>query len=135
MSGARAEFCTDTSTGAPGAANRAPMAVSQTAVPKLFAVIHPPPFQISPTPGVTGLVAHVFTIFHQGVTAASRLMLATNIAKFMKEYNIDGVYTDWEYSGVNERGRLELLPLIFNMPHPGTDHPDIPPGDKYEGKN
>jgi hypothetical protein len=41
-----------------------------------------------------------YNIFRQGVTAANRLKMATNIANFIKENNLDGVDIDWEYPGV-----------------------------------
>lgn len=41
-----------------------------------------------------------YNIFRQGVKAANRLTMATNIANFIKENNLDGVDIDWEYPGV-----------------------------------
>ncbi|RAH64784.1 glycoside hydrolase family 18 protein [Aspergillus aculeatinus CBS 121060] len=40
-----------------------------------------------------------YMIFREGVTAANRLTMATNIANFIKEYDLDGVNIDWEYPG------------------------------------
>ncbi|OBT40321.1 hypothetical protein VE00_08471 [Pseudogymnoascus sp. WSF 3629] len=40
-----------------------------------------------------------YTIFREGVTAANRLKMATNIANFIKEKDLDGVDIDWEYPG------------------------------------
>lgn len=37
-----------------------------------------------------------YMIFREGVTAANRLTMATNIANFIKEYDLDGVNIDWE---------------------------------------
>jgi GH18 family chitinase len=42
-----------------------------------------------------------YTIFRQGVKAANRLKLATNIANFVKGHGLDGVDIDWEYPGVS----------------------------------
>lgn len=41
-----------------------------------------------------------YNIFRQGVKAANRLTMATNIANFVKDNNLDGVDIDWEYPGV-----------------------------------
>ncbi|EGX87986.1 Glycoside hydrolase [Cordyceps militaris CM01] len=57
-----------------------------------------------------------YTIFRQGVTAANRLKLATNIANYIKQHHLDGVDIDWEYPSA-------------------PDIPDIPAGDKSEGFN
>jgi len=46
----------------------------------------------------TGL--STYTIFRQGVQAANRLTLATNIANFIKANGLDGVEIDWEYPAV-----------------------------------
>ncbi|KAJ3478737.1 hypothetical protein NLG97_g8492 [Lecanicillium saksenae] len=57
-----------------------------------------------------------YTIFCDGVTEANRQKLAANIAKFVYDWNLDGVDIDWEY--------------------PGTpDIPNIPPGSKEDGMN
>ncbi len=42
-----------------------------------------------------------YTIFRQGVTAANRLTMATNIANFIISNGLDGVDIDWEYPGVS----------------------------------
>lgn len=42
-----------------------------------------------------------YTIFRQGVQAANRLKLATNIANFIKANDLDGVDIDWEYPAVS----------------------------------
>lgn len=39
--------------------------------------------------------------FREGVKPANRLNLATNIANYIKDYNLDGVDIDWEYPGVS----------------------------------
>ncbi|KAM5447956.1 hypothetical protein McanCB56680_008038 [Microsporum canis] len=57
-----------------------------------------------------------YTILRQGVTRANRLKLATNIANFIKEHDLDGVDIDWEYPSA-------------------PDIPGIPPGSKDEGAN
>jgi GH18 family chitinase len=41
-----------------------------------------------------------YNIFRQGVKAANRLTLATNIANFVKNNYLDRVDIDWEYPGV-----------------------------------
>ena len=41
-----------------------------------------------------------YMIFREGVTAANRLTMATNIANFIKDNDLDGVNIDWEYPGV-----------------------------------
>jgi GH18 family chitinase len=41
-----------------------------------------------------------YMIFREGVTAANRLTMATNIADFINNNNLDGVNIDWEYPGV-----------------------------------
>jgi GH18 family chitinase len=41
-----------------------------------------------------------YNIFREGVTAANRLTMATNIAKFINDNDLDGVNIDWEYPGV-----------------------------------
>lgn len=40
-----------------------------------------------------------YFIFREGVTAANRVKMATNIANFIKEHGLDGVDIDWEYPG------------------------------------
>ncbi|CAG8890307.1 unnamed protein product [Penicillium egyptiacum] len=57
-----------------------------------------------------------YQILRQGTTAANRKTLATNIANFIKDNNLDGVDIDWEYPGA-------------------TDIPDVPAGDENEGNN
>ncbi|KAK3934190.1 hypothetical protein QBC46DRAFT_300262 [Diplogelasinospora grovesii] len=57
-----------------------------------------------------------YNIFRQGVTAANRLTLATNIANFIKANNLDGVDIDWEYPGA-------------------PDIPGIPAADPNDGVN
>jgi LysM repeat protein len=42
-----------------------------------------------------------YMIFRDGVTAANRLSMATNIANFIIANNLDGVDIDWEYPGVS----------------------------------
>jgi len=42
-----------------------------------------------------------YMIFREGVTAANRLTMATSIANFIMENNLDGVDIDWEYPGVS----------------------------------
>lgn len=41
-----------------------------------------------------------YMIFREGVTAANRLTMATNIANFINDNGLDGVNIDWEYPGV-----------------------------------
>ncbi|OCK75262.1 glycoside hydrolase family 18 protein [Lepidopterella palustris CBS 459.81] len=57
-----------------------------------------------------------YMIFRNGVTAANRNTLATNIANFIKAHNLDGVDIDWEYPGA-------------------PDIPGIPPGSMSDGSN
>jgi hypothetical protein len=42
-----------------------------------------------------------YTIFRQGVTAANRHTMATNMANFIIDNNLDGIDIDWEYPGVS----------------------------------
>lgn len=42
-----------------------------------------------------------YNIFCQGVTDANRETMATNIANFIIDNNLDGVDIDWEYPGVS----------------------------------
>ncbi|KAJ5519173.1 Peptidoglycan-binding Lysin subgroup [Penicillium expansum] len=60
--------------------------------------------------------ASTYQIFRQGTSAANRKKLATNIANFVKENNLDGVDIDWEYPSA-------------------PDIPGVPSGDKSEGNN
>jgi GH18 family chitinase len=55
-----------------------------------------------------------YSIFREGVKAANRRKMATNIANFIKSNHLDGVDIDWEYPGA-------------------PDLPSIPRGDKQEG--
>ncbi len=57
-----------------------------------------------------------YNIFRDGVTNANSMKMATNIANFIKENNLDGVDIDWEYPGA-------------------PDIPNIPPGNKDDGEN
>ncbi|ERS96164.1 hypothetical protein HMPREF1624_07700 [Sporothrix schenckii ATCC 58251] len=57
-----------------------------------------------------------YLIFRNGVTAANRVAMATSIANFVKQYNLDGVDIDWEYPGA-------------------PDIPGIPPASLDDGKN
>lgn len=57
-----------------------------------------------------------YTIFREGTKEANRETLATNLANFVKKYNLDGIDIDWEYPSA-------------------PDIPGVPPGDKSEGKN
>ena len=41
-----------------------------------------------------------YSIFRNGVTAANRVTMATKIADFIKQHDLDGVDIDWEYPGV-----------------------------------
>lgn len=43
-----------------------------------------------------------YTIFRDGVTGTNRQKLATNIANFVNDNNLDGVDIDWEYPGVSK---------------------------------
>ncbi|PYH88504.1 hypothetical protein BO71DRAFT_467833 [Aspergillus ellipticus CBS 707.79] len=58
-----------------------------------------------------------YMIFREGVTAANRLTMATNIATFIKAHDLDGVNIDWEYPGA---------PDIPGIPAASTDD-----GDNY----
>lgn len=49
-----------------------------------------------------------YNIFRSGVTAANRLTMATNIANFINDNELDGINIDWEYPGV----RI-LIPTVF----------------------
>ena len=40
-----------------------------------------------------------YRIFREGVKPANRLKMATSIANFIKQHNLDGVDIDWEYPG------------------------------------
>lgn len=42
-----------------------------------------------------------YFIFRQGVTAANRFKMASNIAQFVKDHDLDGIDIDWEYPGVS----------------------------------
>ncbi|GCB21695.1 killer toxin subunits alpha/beta [Aspergillus awamori] len=53
-----------------------------------------------------------YMIFREGVTAANRLTMATNIANFIKDNDLDGVNIDWEYPGA---------PDIPGIPAASTD--------------
>ncbi|KAL6233081.1 hypothetical protein BDW75DRAFT_252210 [Aspergillus navahoensis] len=57
-----------------------------------------------------------YNIFRQGTQPENRLKLATNIANFIKDNNLDGVDIDWEYPGA-------------------PDIPGIPAGSEDEGDN
>ncbi|KAK3947971.1 hypothetical protein QBC32DRAFT_246732, partial [Pseudoneurospora amorphoporcata] len=57
-----------------------------------------------------------YFIFRNGVTAANRLKMATNIANFIKKHALDGVDIDWEYPGA-------------------PDLPDIPAASPDDGPN
>ncbi|KAL4805376.1 chitinase [Aspergillus unguis] len=60
--------------------------------------------------------AATYKIFRDGVTPANRLTMATKIADFIKEHDLDGVDIDWEYPGA-------------------PDLPDFDPGTEEEGPN
>ncbi|OAA36492.1 chitinase [Metarhizium rileyi] len=55
-----------------------------------------------------------YAIFREGVKDANRLVLAMNIANFIKRHGLDGVDIDWEYPSA-------------------PDLPNIPPASKEEG--
>lgn len=77
-----------------------------------------------------------YTIFRQGVTAANRLKLATNIANYIKQHNLDGVDIDWEYPSVSLNTFYVLLgPANVTLSLQAPDIPHIPAGDKSEGLN
>lgn len=57
-----------------------------------------------------------YKIFREGVTAANRKNMATKIADFIKDNDLDGVDIDWEYPGA-------------------PDLPENDPGSPDEGKN
>jgi GH18 family chitinase len=56
-----------------------------------------------------------YYIFRQGVKPGNRLVLARNLANFVKEHGLDGVDIDWEYPGAQ-------------------DLPDIPPAEAIDGE-
>ncbi|PWY76008.1 glycoside hydrolase family 18 protein [Aspergillus sclerotioniger CBS 115572] len=58
-----------------------------------------------------------YMIFREGVTATNRLTMATNIANFIKDNDLDGINIDWEYPGA---------PDIPGIPAASTDD-----GDNY----
>ncbi|CAG8003003.1 unnamed protein product [Penicillium nalgiovense] len=60
--------------------------------------------------------ASTYQIFRQGTSPTNRKKLATNIANFVKDNNLDGVDIDWEYPSA-------------------PDIPGVPSGDKSEGTN
>ncbi|WPG98092.1 glycoside hydrolase family 18 protein [Acrodontium crateriforme] len=53
-----------------------------------------------------------YMIFREGVTAANRMTMAINIAKFVNDNDLDGVNIDWEYPGA---------PDIPGIPAASTD--------------
>ncbi|KAI6754849.1 hypothetical protein HG530_012601 [Fusarium avenaceum] len=57
-----------------------------------------------------------YSIFREGVKPANRLKMASKIAAFIVDNDLDGVDIDWEYPGA-------------------PDIPGIPPAEKDEGKN
>jgi chitinase len=57
-----------------------------------------------------------YNIFREGVTAANRGTLVSNIVAFVNQYGLDGVDIDWEYPGE-------------------PDIPGIPPGSVDDGVN
>ncbi|RHZ56572.1 uncharacterized protein CDV56_100433 [Aspergillus thermomutatus] len=60
--------------------------------------------------------ADTYQIFRNGVKPANRLTMATKIANFIKENDLDGVDIDWEYPGA-------------------PDLPDFDPGTEEDGPN
>ncbi|KAJ5810753.1 uncharacterized protein N7503_002971 [Penicillium pulvis] len=44
-----------------------------------------------------------YMIFRDGVTTANRLTMATNIADFINDNDLDGVNIDWEYPGITSK--------------------------------
>ncbi|BCS23654.1 uncharacterized protein APUU_40098A [Aspergillus puulaauensis] len=60
--------------------------------------------------------AATYHIFRNGVLPANRMIMATKIANFIKENNLDGVDIDWEYPGA-------------------PDLPEFDPGTEAEGPN
>ncbi|THC89244.1 hypothetical protein EYZ11_011312 [Aspergillus tanneri] len=119
------EFCIDTGTGAPGSAEkgtngcisnygtelvRGDARRSSEALPISKAIAWVVAIVYIRMPSkLTGLKDPVFggwdfsaqpstyNIFRQGVKAANRLTMATNIANFIKENNLDDFDIDWEY--------------------------------------
>jgi hypothetical protein len=53
-----------------------------------------------------------YNIFRTGVTSANRLTMATNIANFINQHNLDGVDIDWEYPGVSKL----TPPMVVSRP-------------------
>ncbi|KAK4136083.1 glycoside hydrolase family 18 protein [Trichocladium antarcticum] len=60
--------------------------------------------------------ASTYLIFRNGVKPANRMKMATSIANFIKEHDLDGVDIDWEYPGA-------------------PDLPDFDPGTAEDGPN
>ncbi|OTA05027.1 chitinase [Trichoderma parareesei] len=58
-----------------------------------------------------------YNIFREGVTAANRLTMATNIANFINEHDLDGINIDWEYPGAPD---LPIIPPA--SPDDGTNY-------------
>lgn len=52
-----------------------------------------------------------YSIFRDGVTSANRLAMATSIANFITENDLDGVDIDWEYPGVGNPLSPYPLPM------------------------
>jgi GH18 family chitinase len=50
-----------------------------------------------------------YHLFRDGVTAANRNTMASNIANFIKANNLDGVDIDWEYPGVSQDQQLSNM--------------------------
>jgi GH18 family chitinase len=62
-----------------------------------------------------------YTIFREGVTAANRETMATNMANFIIANDLDGIDIDWEYPGVSDS--------VFLLSH----FPNMTPGSRYSG--
>lgn len=56
-----------------------------------------------------------YMIFREGVTSANAETMATNMANFIIENNLDGIDIDWEYPGVsaNDSAFVELVLIRF----------------------
>jgi len=80
-----------------------------------------------------------YTIFREGVTAANRVTMATNIANFIKANNLDGVDIDWEYPGVSSQISLAITLRVVSRIESNMlqapDIPGIPPASTSDGTN
>ena len=76
-----------------------------------------------------------YMIFRNGVTSANAETMATNMANFIIENNLDGIDIDWEYPGVsvdNFSRNIEFVLIRFIQ---APDIPGIPPASSDDGAN